>query len=189
MLLGGADILRKEFKTVLAERKFQALASALTEQVEARVIQWRQVGYTPTIYRELSRMPAVMLDGVAIAAVDFLDKPIPTDQPFVIVISSENRENRSYRISRLKTASTIGESPGLEFLAECWEDIFLRSQVKALVTKYPSWGIGIALNPELGLIQVQIDVCATAEYVVEANPSDFYNPLGSIADANDDIEF
>ena len=145
MLRQDGEVLKKEFAEVLDEIQFQASASALTEQVEARAVQWRQAGYALTVYQELSRMPAVLLDGVALAAVDFLNKPIEQIPvfPTAILSSTENMSKRWSRQNRLKTFILMNECPGIEFLIECWGDIPLQIQIRQAIKKCPHWGIFI----------------------------------------------
>ncbi len=82
--------------------------------------------------------------GGAIAAVDFLAKPIERSrEPLAPLSNPDNIQNRKVRQSRLKCADMVGECPGVKFLAECWGDILLRPQVKALISKYPQWKISI----------------------------------------------
>ena len=161
MLRNDGDALRREFAGILGDRVHQSNCVNLTKLVQDRAIAWRNVGANVVVFNKLDGLPAVMLDGTEITGTDFLNKPV--DQTPLVTIATfsgvENIKNRSYRQGRLKTASNVGESPGLDFLADCWGDILLRSQVKTLIAKYPSWGIEIASNPEFGLIQTIKDVC------------------------------
>lgn len=54
---------------------------------------------------------------------------------------ARRRELRPVRESKLRLASLSGDNPGLEFLAECWEDVALWNKIKRLIAQYPEWGI------------------------------------------------
>lgn len=144
MLKRDGNALRVEFEEILGDRQFQSRCTELTEKVEARADEWRKAGIPLTVFWDSSGMPAVIMNGSAIAANDFLLKPI--EPPAVRQIPDAvraNSENRKARQSRLKCAGMIGECPGLEFLIECWGDVLLQAQIKALIAKHPEWGIWV----------------------------------------------
>ena len=138
MLRKDGDALRREFAGVLGDRLHQTDCAELTKFVQDRAIAWRAVG-----------------------GADFLNKPI--DQtlvtPIATLAGTENIENRSYRQERLKTASTVGESPGLEFLIESWGDVLLQSQIKQVIGKHKHWGIFLNEQNQLE----QLDTYATLQ--------------------------
>ena len=143
MIKRDGDKFRAEYDAVLAEAESAKKIAGLTVQVEARVAEWQKVSDARlTVYHNLDCEPMVLLDGIEVGGADFLNKPIQV-APMVqtIPFDEEIRAQRPARMSRLKLAVKLGESPGLEFLQECWQDILLRSQVRLAIAKHPFWAV------------------------------------------------
>ncbi len=175
MIRRDGDVLRREFAEVVSDRLHQTNCAIATKLVQDRAIAWKAVGIEVTVFNKPDGGPAVMLEGTEITGSDFLNKPIDQTPSAAIATfaGTEIMENRSYRQIRLKTASAVGESPGLEFLIESWGDVLLRSQIKQLIEKYSFWGIFINEQNQLE----QLESAATLQ-----RPSQAEKPCDETAD-------
>lgn len=57
--------------------------------------------------------------------------------------SVKNKQLRLKRKSQIKLMGLYAESPNLEFLQECWDDVLLKTDIKVAIAKNPSWNITV----------------------------------------------
>ena len=74
-------------------------------------------------------------------------------------------------MDKLKRAGMFGDSPGFDYLQECWDDQSLRIMIKRLIAKFPQWGF--ACVDEKLVVRHECFVTGAVEIALGKIPSMF----------------
>jgi len=144
MIKRDGECLRREYAAVRAEEQLRKEGFELRGQVEARLEQWKEAEIPSDIrvYDSPGGRPVVLMDGKSIPAAEFLKQPIE-NVPTVatIPLDKETQAKRPDRQKQLRKADKDNECPGIDFLQQCWNDIFLRGQLKLILVKHSDWAV------------------------------------------------